>query len=368
MIKGSGGYKIRNKKIYVFGVVDGKRYRISTGKEDTPANVNWIKKNYRSVLLKLIDKKSDSKKLSIDLHNFSKEVLELTSYKRDQLTQKDYISKLDRMIIPYFKSYNLQDIKPFDIEKWQNKLLEKYSTTTVRRARNIFSMILKKAIANDMISKNPVEFADNIIVQHEKQEPYSVDEMITIMKNATGWLKVFVYVAFTTGMRPGELMGLQWGDIDFEKKAIFLQRSITKGVVKTSNKTKNHNRIVPLVDFVLEMLIEHKQNNSTPWVFVSRLNKPYTESKGIAERHFRPLLERISVKYKGLKSTRHTFTSIMRNDGVNLEWILEIAGHSKEVSDKHYFTASINKQKQEAINNVFAVFDFQQDTVKAHSQ
>jgi len=365
-MKGNGGYKVRNNIIYVYGAVDGKRRRISTGKEANPTNINWIKKNYWSVLLKLIDKKSDENKLSVDLHNFSKEVLELTSHKRDELTQKDYISKLDRMIIPYFKSYNLEDIKPFDIEKWQNSLLEKYSTTTVRRARNIFSMILKKAIANDMISKNPIEFADNIQVQHEKQEPYTVNEMTSIMKNATGWLRVFVYLAFTTGMRPGELIGLQWKDIDFERKIIYLKRSITKGVVKTKTATKNHNRIIPVADFVLDMLLEHKETNMTDWVFVSRLKKPYTESKGIANRHFKPLLDKTGVKYKGLKATRHTYISIMRNDGVNIEWILEIAGHSKEVSDKHYYTASINEQKLEAINNVFGGFNFKEGTLRAH--
>ncbi len=356
-MKGNGGYKVRNNKIYVFGVVDGKRYRISTGKEANSTNINWIKKNHWSVLLKLIDKKSNESKLSVDLDSFSKEVLELTSHKRDELTQKDYISKIDRMIIPYFRSYNLEDIKPFDIEKWQNKLLEKYSTTTVRRARNIFSMIFKKAIANDMISKNPIEFADNIQVQHEKQEPYTVEEMTTIMKNATGWLKVFVYLAFTTGMRPGELMGLQWDDIDFEKKVIHLKRSITKGVIKTDTLTKNHNRLVIVPGFVLNMLHKHKTKSKNEWVFVSRLNKPYTESKGIANRHFKPLLDELGVEYKGLKATRHTYVSIMRNDGVDIDLILEITGHSKEVSNKHYYTASISEQKIKAVNNAFSHFD-----------
>ncbi len=367
-MKGNGGYSIRNNIIYVFGVVDGKRYRISTGKEDNPKNINWIKKNHWSVLLKHIDKKANENKLSLNLKEFSKEVIELTSHKRDALTQKDYISKINRMIIPYFRSYNLEDIKPFDIEKWQNQLLQKYSTTTVRRARNIFSMILKKAIANDMLSKNPIEYADNILVQHEKQEPYTIEEMTKIMKYSTGWLKVFLYVAFTTGMRPGELMGLQWNDIDFSKKVIHLQRSITKGVIKTDTLTKNHNRIVIVPDFVLELLQEHQESSRSEWVFVSRLNKPFTESKGIANKHFKPLLDELHIQYKGLKATRHTYVSIMRNDGVDIELILEITGHSKEVSDKHYYTATINDKKLQAVNNCFASFDFSkevQGTLKA---
>lgn len=358
-MKGNGGYKIRNNVIYVYGTVNGKRYRISTGKKATPANINWIKRNCRSVLLKLIDKKNNKKKLSLDLENFAKEVLELTSHKRDELTQKDYISKVDRMIIPYFKSYNLEDIKPLDIEKWQNKLLQRYSTTTVRRVRNIFSMIFKKAVANDIVPKNPIDFADNIQVQHKKQEPYTIEEMKAIMKNAKGWLKVFVYLAFTTGMRPGELIGLKWEDIDFDKKVIYLKRSITKGVIKKDTLTKNHNRLVIVPEFVLKMLQKHREKNQTEWVFVSKLKKPYGDSKAISHRYFKPLLKELGIKYKGLKATRHTYVSIMRNDGVDINLVLEITGHSKEVSDKHYYTALVNDKKIQAINNAFSHFDIE---------
>lgn len=352
-MRGNGGYSIRNNKLYVYGVVDGKRHRVSTGKEATSINIAWIKKNHWSVLLKLIDKKEQQTKHSLDLEKFCLEVVELSSHKRDSQTQKDYISKINRMIIPYFKSFSIEDIRVFDIEKWQNALLEKYSTTTVRRARNILNMVLKKAVANDLITKNPIEYADNINVVHEKQEPYSIEEMTLILKSAAGWLKVFLYLAFTTGMRPGELLGLQWDDIDFDRRVIYLQRSISKGVVKQDTSTKNHNRLVVVADFVLDMLLEHRSTSKTEWIFTSRLGLPYSESKAITNKHFKPLLEKIGVKYKSLKATRHTYISIMRNAGVSSELILEIVGHSKEVSDKHYYTAEINDHKILAVNNVF---------------
>ncbi len=44
------GYKIRGNKLYVSGTVDGKFYRLATGKEATPLNIKWIKKNHRDVL------------------------------------------------------------------------------------------------------------------------------------------------------------------------------------------------------------------------------------------------------------------------------------------------------------------------------
>jgi len=221
-------------------------------------------------------------------------------------------------------------------------------------------MVLKKAVANDMISKNPIEYADNIQVCHKKQEPYSIEEMIKILNNAQGWLKVFLHLAFTTGLRPGELVGLQWEDIDFSKKIIYLKRSISKGVTKEDTVTKNHNRLVVVADFMLDMLKKHKKDSKKNiWIFPSRLGKPYYSSKEISERHFKPLLKKLGIKWRTLKDTRHTYVSIMRNAGVSSDFITEIVGHSKEVEDKHYYTAIVNSVKIDTVNNVF--FDLNLD-------
>lgn len=365
-MRGNGGYKIRDGIIYVYGNIDGKRYRISTKKKATQKNINWVKRHHWSVLLKLIDKTPKEK--SMPLKDFALEVLEVTSHKRDESTQKDYISKLKRMILPNFEKFELKDIKPIDIEKWQNTLLQTYSTTTVKRVRNLFGMIFKKAIANDMISKNPMDFVENVSVRHVPQEPYTIDEMKSIMSNSTGWLKMFLYLAFTTGLRPGELLALKWEDVDYPNKIIHLKRTMFKGKIKESSKTKNHNRLIIVADFVLDMLQSHQSSSiNKEWIFTSSLNKPFSEPKAISNRHFKPFLEKIGVTYKGLKATRHTYISIMRNDGVDVDLILEIAGHSKEVQNKHYYTAMINPKKIKAVNNVFNSFSNLKDTIKAHA-
>lgn len=357
-MKSSGGYTVRGNKIYVYGVVDGERYRLSTNKIANSINLDWVKENYRDVLLKLIYEKNNSKKIPNNFRTFAYEVLNNTSHKRDANTNKDYISKLERLIFPYFRSYKLEDIKPFDVEKWQNVLLKQYSTTTVRRTSNILGMVLKKAVANDMISKNPVEFAEKVQIRNKKQRPYSLDEMLKIMSSATGWLKVYLHLAFSTGMRHGELIGLQWSDVDFEKRIVSLKRSISHGSIKLDTLTKNHERTIIVPDFALAMLKELKKSSQSDWIFVSRLNQPYSDSKAIMRRHFKPLLKRIGVEFRTLKATRHTYISIMRNDGVDVNLVTEIAGHSKEVSDKYYFTSSINDRKIEVVNSCFSKYGF----------
>lgn len=363
MSSDNGGYTVRNGVVYVFGVVDGDRKRLSTKKKATKNYVNWVSKNHRKVLLQLIDEKkaSKSKLNSKEFQKFCHDALALTAHKRDESTQKDYLSKIDRLIVPHFKSIPIQDIKAYNIELWQNNLLLEYSTTTVKRVRNIFSMILDKAVANDIIAKNPIDLADNIQVEHEQTEIYTLEEMTLILQNSEGWLRVFLFVAFATGMRPGELIALQWDDIDYERKAIFLQRSISHGVIKTKTRTKNHYRIVFPPNLVLDMLKEHQKKSKNEWVFPSRLGTPYHESKGIGEKHFKPFLEKIGVPYKTLKAARNTYVSLLRNDGVSSDIVTEIAGHSKEVSDKHYYQPEVSDAKINAVNNVFDKIDVFRD-------
>lgn len=351
----NGGFNIVGKTIYVFGVIDNVRYRLSTGKKANKINLAWIKKNHYTVLLSLIDKKNSKNKVSTDLKEFAISVLEMTAHNRDINSQKDYLSKLNRLILPYFKNFKIEDIKPFDIEKWQSILLKKYSPITVKKTRSILNLILRKALANDIIQKNPVEFADNIKVTHKKRVPYTVKEMNSILKHSEGWLNLFVHLAFTTGMRTGELMALKWADVDFEKKIIFLKRSTHKGVVteiSPNSSNKNHHRLIVIPDFIIQVLKDHKNIASAEWMFPSKTGVPFNESKVIV-KYFKILLEKLGIEYKTLYATRHSYISIMRNHGVSADLVTEIVGHSKEIEDKYYYIESINDYKSNAINNVF---------------
>ncbi|WP_458701340.1 tyrosine-type recombinase/integrase [Sulfurospirillum sp. 1307] len=348
--KKTTGYFIRNNYIHVHGTIDGKRYRRSTKKKATKLNLRWIKQNHREVLLEIIDNEKNENKIYFNLEEFSYKVLNLTSKKRDKNTQKDYISKFKRLILPYFAQYDIRDIKVYDIERWQSILLERYSTITVNRVRNIFKIILNKAESYELINKNPINFAEKISVKYKKEEPYNIEEIKKILNNSQGWLKVFLSLAFTSGLRVGELIGLKWEDIDFNRNLIYLKRSISKGTIKYNTYTKNHNRIIIVPDFVIKLLYNLKLNNNYEWIFVSRLGKPFSDGKAILERHFKPLLKKIGVKYKKLKVTRHSYVTFMRNQGVSIDLLTEIVGHSKNISDKHYYTPTINEEKVKIIN------------------
>lgn len=353
-MKISGRVYARGGRLWVGAYTDEGRVRKSTGRDDTPANRKWVERNFHDLIT------GQKKEISKTFTQFANIILESTKHKRDVPSQKDCLAKLRLHITPTFSKYTVGDIKALDIEKWQNMLLANgKSPALIKKCRSIISMVLKKAVGNDLIQKNPCDFGEKISVIHKKKPPYKVDEIRSIFKVAEkhgGFFEVYLKVAFGTGMRVGEVLALKWEDFDFSNNVIYLCRSISKGVIKESTHQKNHNRLVVMPQFVCDILQKAMTNQTCEWVFPSpRTHRPYAESKSLVLYHFKPILAQAGVNYKTLMASRHSYISTMRNQGLDKDLIQEIVGHAEgsTVTDKHYFSTEINAMKVESVNNVF---------------
>ena len=208
-VKGKGWFVNNNGIIYVQGTVEGMPFRRkSTGMRDTPRNIAYIKKNHREVLLKLMHK--DKNSVAEDFVSVGRSVVEAGAKNRSELNQRDALSKFHTYLVPFFKEYALADIRAMHVEAWQELLLKSKSSSTVSKCKNLLRAIMHKACANDLIVKNPVEYADKIRVEHVQQVAYTVDEARLMMNESQGFIKLYLNVAFTTGMRTGDLMALMW--------------------------------------------------------------------------------------------------------------------------------------------------------------
>lgn len=334
-------YITEHNILYVQGSVNGKFERKSTKMKATKANIAYVRKNANALLEELVGKPNRVE----SFEEFGLNVLAATARSRNKATQREVVSKFERLIYPYFAKYAIDEIKPMHIEKWQNKLLEDYSSSTVKSCRHILSKILDKAYANDIIRKNPVTHADKFEVRYSKKKPYSIDEAREMMSMADGFLKLYLNLAFTTGMRTGEVLGLKWSDVNFNLSCIILKRSITKGVVSSSNATKNHERIIYLLPQTLDLLLEYKINSNSEWIFTPKNSEnPWQDSKAIVNNHFKPLLEKLGIEYKTLYATRHTFFSISAMANIDPLLLQRMGGHKEgsAITEKHYTTREIN--------------------------
>ncbi len=283
-------------------------------------------------LLLIIDELNRKQEVKISFEEYGLKILKATSQTRSIAWQKDLVQRFQNHLVPFFKSYELCEIKTSDIDLWQATMLKRYSSSHTKKCKNILSLILKKATADDLISKNYCDYTQDIRGSFKKRDIYSLQELSLMLKYSKGWFKIFLHVIISTGLRPGEVIGLRWSDIDFTNNLISLKRSISKGrIIDESSKTnitKNHKRLVPIDESLKVILAEHYLNRDTLWVFTNQYGEMFYDASNITKRHFKPLLDSLNIPYKTMYATRHSFVTHMKNKGKSDSWLKSVIGHT----------------------------------------
>lgn len=244
-------------------------------------------------------------------------------------TARGYESAIKR-INAYFNTTPVRNITPKDISVFFQKMsLQKYSHKTISNHKLIINLVLTHAVLENDIEINPcISVSIPKGERNIRSAASSRDEQI--IKNATHlWL--FPFVALMTGMRKGELLALQWSDIDFENNIISVTKSIyfegDKPFIKKP-KTKTGIRKIPLLAPLKEILLT-KAGKPKEYIFSDDKKTPLTS------RRFRTLFEKYQQQ-TGITCTphqlRHSFATIAFECGAEIKTIQEILGH------KHYST------------------------------
>ena len=183
-------------------------------------------------------------------------------------------------IYPEIGHMKIDNITRRDIRNLVNKLIntknKKDSTKvlsrkTVKHYLNFVSVIFSYAIECDLISTNPCANIKVPLTEEnapKEREFYSLEEMCALYdlmeeKNAPLKYKVFFNIAFFGGYRRGEILGLEWKAIDWERKTISISQTSNytpgKGIYKGTPKTKSSNRVGCYDDKLFELLAEYKE-------------------------------------------------------------------------------------------------------------
>lgn len=210
------------------------------------------------------------------LNEFSKQwIKNYVEPKLAPATRQSYVEKLNLHILPYLGSKRIDKITPFDIEKLYNELSKKpinrknsngsyitMSPTTIHRIHETLSSLFSKALLWDLVAYNPCANVTKPKFRRTKMSCY--DEQTSkklinkLLKSAPTKYKCFVILAILGGFRRGEIVGLHWDDIDFDKKRITINRSVyylgKEGVKEKSTKTDSSNRTVVVSDICFNLL------------------------------------------------------------------------------------------------------------------
>ena len=204
-------------------------------------------------------------------------------------TRSGYKNILSRHLIPTFGNYLLNEITSRLVSDFTYRLFEaKLRSGSVKNIKNCFSSILRKGNEDTYLASN---HARGVRVPRPEDEgflrepcPFTWEErnhFESLFKEKVLRYYPLVVCGFRTGLRIGELLGLQWGDIDFFNRIILVQRNITLSKI-TTPKTSSSKRKVRMTTNLIEVLGKHHQRvieeklrkgwkEMPEWVFINEI-------------------------------------------------------------------------------------------------
>ncbi len=230
--------------------------------------------------------------------------------------------------------------------------------------RGVFDMQYR----GEWTASNPMIGIENDKVQKKKPDPLSIKEREKILehmrKHYPAPVHAYFLFAFSTGMRPEELIALRWSDIDFPKKEARVWRVRTfRGTDRETTKT-DVERDVFLISHALVALKIMKPITclgEDPHVFEHPvLRKPWHDERAQRDTYWRPTLTALGIRWRRPYCTRHTYATVALMQGVTPAFIAKQLGHSLQelLSTYAKWTAAnkeANDREKRALESAFTM-------------
>ena len=247
---------------------------------------------------------------------------------------------------------------------------------TIIHHLNLLSDVFNYAIRLEMIEDNPCK---NIFVPKGRKKEkgiYTVEEMKQLFALAEEYgtldYRAFLTLAVYSGFRSGELMGLEWKDIDWDNNVISVRRTAnytaTDGTYTDTPKTKKSVRSLKLPDVVFDRLrelrtqqLENKEIFGTKWVdsdriFVNKLGKPLY--KGEPYKWQKKLTEEHGMKFCDIHSLRHFNATVLIQSRIDAAAVSSALGHSSISTTTNIYCHAFNEAQARTGNAIAAALDF----------
>ena len=252
------------------------------------------------------------------------------------LTAKNYEYQLKVHLYPAFGEMMVEDITPTDIQKHLNNC-QHLAKESQQKQINVLRMIMDMAVEDGFISLNPVKSKKVHLTNQSRQErePLTREEMLDainrIPRVKTTIDRCFIAIQALHAMRPCEVLGLKWEDIDLEKGFIHIRRNVvhpTRNLPVTGDtKTKLSKRAVGISQIALPYIQEASKSphRGEDYIFGGASPLTYTQHRKLTYRIF---------KQMGLKGVtgytfRHTIITDIYEITHDANIASAVAGHSK---------------------------------------
>ncbi|WDV94207.1 site-specific integrase [Brevibacillus parabrevis] len=290
-----------------------------------------------------------------------------------------YLGYLKNRILPVFGNMRLDQIKPFHIVRFISELSDEgsrqdgkegsLSPGTIRYIHRVINNILSRAEEWKIIKKNPAADVKKPKESYKDIDVYDETEIAALFealeKEPFQW-RMMITLAITTGLRRGELVGLEWKHIDLENGTIEVKQSISMRIkgeaIITEPKTKKSKRKISLPDALIDQLKEYylyarkiRLQMGDKWiggdhffVFCNPDGKPFHPETPYL--HFRRFLKINGLRYIRFHALRHTSATLLISQGVHAKIISERLGHASITTTMNVYGHALQTADKEAAN------------------
>ena len=279
------------------------------------------------------------------------EWLEIAKGRLAVATYSSYAAMIKMPVGPYFRQRNLtlRELEARHLQMFYSEMFRKVKPNTVIHYHAIIHSALKYAVKTDMLVQNVADKVDRPKKNSFQPVFLSVEEMQKMFEALRGTkLELPVLVAAFYGFRRGEVLGLKWDAIDFERGTISVIRTVTTitldgkqtEIEQQSAKTKSSLRTLPLIGSFREYFLQVKEaqelnkqicgncynHKYDGFVFVDELGERMRAN--YLTSAFPKFLESHGLRRMRFHDLRHSCASLLLANGVPLKHIQEWLGHS----------------------------------------
>ena len=279
------------------------------------------------------------------------EWLEIAKGRLAVATYSSYAAMINKPVGPYFRQRNLtlRELEARHLQMFYSEMLRKVKPNTVIHYHAIIHSALKYAVKTDMLVQNVADKVDRPKKNSFQPVFLSAEEMQKMFEALRGTkLELPVLVAAFYGFRRGEVLGLKWDAIDFERGTISVIRTVTTitldgkqtEIEQQSAKTKSSLRTLPLIGSFREYFLQVKEaqelnkqvcgncynHEYDGFVFVDELGERMRAN--YLTSAFPKFLESHGLRRMRFHDLRHSCASLLLANGVPLKHIQEWLGHS----------------------------------------
>jgi integrase len=300
----------------------------------------------------------------------------LTAFKKHTVKERtlagyEYI--LNQYVRPYLGKDRLSELTMLRIQEFYNQLSENgLSPRTVSFSHSLIRDALNQAVIGHLIDYNPTLSTRRPPRKKKAIDVFTPEEAERFMKAAkTNPRGIIFWFALAVGARPEEYLGLQWPDLNLDKKEVNITKSIWwpkgGGWKLEEVKTQSSLRTINFNATIASALKAHKASqaetrlrlgkkyHNNNFVFATRIGTPLG-FRDLVLRHLQPIMERAKIDGPvNLYRLRHSFVTLSILSGADLKSVSRAAGHSSVAFTMDTYQHVLPSMRKDAAEKVGAL-------------